>query len=53
MPLTKMILSRAGHFDTLPNLSFGLYILEKSENVYVQVCDFGMGGFGLMVLPAQ
>ena len=41
MPLTKMILSRAGHFDTLPNLSLDYSILEKSENVYVQVCDFG------------
>ena len=34
------------HFDTLPNLSLDYSILEKSENVYVQVCDFGWADLG-------
>lgn len=34
------------HFDTLPNLSLDYSILEKSENVYVQVCEFGWADLG-------
>lgn len=34
------------HFRTLPNLSLDYSILEKSENVYVQVCDFGWSDLG-------
>ena len=34
------------HFDTLPNMSLDYSILEKSENVYVQVCDFGWADLG-------
>ena len=34
------------HFNTLPNLSLDYSILEKSENVYVQVCGFGWADFG-------
>ena len=34
------------HFDTLPNLSLDYSILEKSENVYVKVCDFGWADLG-------
>ncbi len=34
------------HFDTLPNLSLDYSILEKSENVYVQVCNFGWADLG-------
>ena len=34
------------HFDTLPNLSLDYGILEKSENVYVQICDFGWADLG-------
>lgn len=33
-------------FDTLPNLSLDYSILEKSENVYVQHCDFGWADLG-------
>lgn len=34
------------HFDTLPNLSLDYSVLEKSENVCVQVCDFGWADLG-------
>lgn len=34
------------HFDTLPNLSLDYSIMEKSENVCVQVCSFGWADLG-------
>ena len=41
------------HFDTLPNLSLDYSIFGKERECLCTGVRLRMGGFGLMVLPAQ
>ena len=40
------VLTDGKDFDSCPNISIDYGIMEKAENVYVQLCDFGWADLG-------